>query len=302
MADHLVRATGAGGSVRALAAVTTSLVAEAARRHHTSPLATVALGRALTGAALLGANLKGKEKVTLRIEGGGPLGAIVSSADGDGNVRGYVGNPGVDVPDQTGRLDVGVAVGRRGFLHLTRDMGLQNVYTGTSALVTGEIAEDLTHYFWNSEQVPSAVALGVLLDPDGTVRAAGGYMVQLMPAARGEDRDRLEQNLQHLGTVSLAVDAGLVAADLVRGALGGLDSKLLDRQDLRFRCRCSPERVERVLLSLGAAELRDMLERDGRAELRCEFCAQMYPFAADQLARLLDEAERKGPENTKANH
>lgn len=277
--------------MRALAAVTTGLAGEAARRHDTWPVATAALGRALTGAALLGAGLKGKESVTLRIDGGGPLGGLIADADGDGNVRGYVRNPHLDLPPNAlGKLDVGAAVGRDGFLHVTRDMGLKDMYTGTSALVSGEIAEDITYYLWSSEQTPSAVALGVLVDPDGAVRAAGGYMVQLLPGTGEDERRRLEENLQALGSVSLAVERGMTPEELLAGALQGLDVKLLDRQELRFRCRCSRERAAGILLGLGPDELREMLERDGGAELRCEFCAEVYRFDAAELTELLGQA------------
>lgn len=292
MADFLVRATAAGGNVRFLAAVSTSVVAEAARRHDTWPVATAALGRALTGAALLGAGLKGKGSVTLRIDGGGPLGGIIADADGDGNLRGYVRNPHVEMPTNAlGKLDVGAAVGRDGFLYVTRDMGLRDMYTGTSALVSGEIAEDLTYYLWSSEQTPSAVALGVLIEADGTVRAAGGYLLQLMPATAEADRALLEQNLQALGSVSLAVDAGMTPEAMLVSVLAGMAPKVLDRLDLRFQCRCSPERAEGILVGLGAAELRHMLEHDGGAELRCEFCAAVYRFGQAELAELIARAE-----------
>lgn len=295
MADYLVRATAAGGNARFLAAVTTALVAEAVRRHGTWPVVSAALGRALTGAALLGAGLKGRESVTLRIDGGGPIGGLIAEADGEGNVRGYARNPRVDLAlNAEGKLDVGAAVGREGFVHVTRDMGLKEMYTGTSPLVSGEIAEDLTHYLWRSEQTPSAVALGVLVEAGGGVRAAGGYLLQLLPGADAEVRAHLEANLQALGAVSLAVDAGSTPEALMATALRGMDHKLLDRQELRFRCRCSRSRAEAILLSLGAAELGRLLAEDGGAELRCEFCAAVYPFDAGELAALLAAAQKGG--------
>lgn len=291
MADYLVRAMGLGGNVRVLAATTTDLVEEARRRHDTWPVCTAALGRTLTAAALLGAGLKGRETVTLRVHGDGPAGHIIAEAGGDGSVRGYVQNPHVDLPlNAVGKLDVGAAVGRSGYLYVTRDLGLKEMYTGTAPLVSGEIGEDVTHYLWVSEQTPSAVGLGVLVGPDGAVRAAGGYMIQLLPATGDADRARLEENVRALGAVSRAVEAGVTPEGMVAQLLAGFDYSILGRQDLRFACRCSRQRASAILAGLGAEELRSMLA-EGRAELRCEFCGETYRFDAAELAALLAEAE-----------
>lgn len=288
MGDLLVRAVAQDGQFRALAAEASGVVAEACRRHGTWPVASAALGRALVGAALLGAGLKGRETVTLRIHGDGPLGAILAEGDGEGHVRGYVTNPHVDLPLRDGKLDVGAAVGRNGFLFVTRDLGLKEPYTGSSPLVSGEIAEDLTHYLWTSEQQPAAVALGVLVNPDGSIAAAGGYMLQLLPAASDEERDRLESNLRELGAVSRAIAAGLGARDLLDRILAGLPYRVLDAYPLRFRCTCSRERAAAVLSGLGPEEVGDMIRRDGFAELRCAFCGSVYRFNGNELAALAE--------------
>ncbi|MCG0238327.1 MAG: Hsp33 family molecular chaperone HslO [Firmicutes bacterium] len=291
MADYLVRALSEDGLIRLLAAVTTETVEEARRRHDTWPVATAALGRALTAAALLGANLKGRETLVLRIAGGGPLGTITAETDGEGNLRGYVHHPHVDLPlSAQGKLDVGAAVGRQGQLVVIRDMGLKEPYVGSAPLVSGEIAEDLTRYLWTSEQTPSAVALGVLVAPDGRVQAAGGYLLQLMPATREEHREQLEENIRNLGAVSAAIDAGMSPEEMAGRVLAGFAYRILDKQPLRFRCRCSRERVAGVLVSLGADELRRMEQEDGGAEVTCEFCGERYHFTGAELAALREEA------------
>lgn len=270
MADCLIRATAAGGRIRALAATTTELTEIARRRHGTYPTATAALGRVLTGAALLGAGLKGPDSVILRVHGDGPLGGVVAEADAAGRVRGYVKNPHVDLDlNPAGKLDVGGAV----------------------PLSTGEIAEDLAHYLWVSEQTPSAVALGVLVETEGSVRAAGGYLLQTLPSASDGEREQLECNLRALGAVSHAVNAGAAAADLLGQALAGRDSQILGEQPLQFACRCSHGRVAQMLVSLGAAELEEMIRAEGGAEVRCEFCGGVYRLGGDELAELLARAK-----------
>ncbi len=289
--DYLVRALAAGGTVRVLAARTTDLVEEARRRHQTTPTATAALGRALTAGALLGALLKGRERVTLRILGDGPLGGIVVDAGADGRVRGYVKQPRVLLPlAPGGKLDVGRAVGRRGSIHVTRDLGLKEPYTSSGPLVSGEIGEDLTHYFARSEQTPSAVSLGVLVDPGGAVRAAGGLLVQLLPGWGPEAARLVEANLAGLDSISRAIDRGATPEDLVELALSGVEGRTRERQPLLFSCRCSRDRSSQLLLSLGHDELADMLRSDGGAELRCRFCAEMYRFDRDELGALLAAA------------
>jgi len=290
MADYLVRAIGAEGNVRAFAAVTTALVDEARRRHDTWPTATAALGRALTATALLGATLKDPdESITLRVAGDGPLQGIICDADEQGQVRGYVNQPHVDL-DRTsqGKLNVGGAVGS-GMLHVTRQLALQGIYTGSAELVSGEIGEDLAYYLTRSEQTPSAVGLGVRVDPDGSVVAAGGYMLQLLPATPDADRDRLEENLAKLGSVSLAVERGMTPEEILAAVLEGIDYEVLERRDLHFACRCSRERALGAIALLDDADLAALVEEDHGAELTCHFCNEVYRFTEEEI-----RAVRKG--------
>lgn len=284
MADYLVRAIAAGGNIRAFAAVTTELVNEARRRHDTWPTATAALGRALTGTGLLGATLKDpNESLTLRIAGDGPLQGIVCDCDEQGQVRGYVNEPHVDLdPNPQGKLDVGGAVGA-GALHLTRQLALEGVYTGTSELVSGEIAEDLAYYLTQSEQTPSAVGLGVRVAPDGSVAASGGYLIQLLPATPDADREQLERNLAALGSVSLAVEQGMSPEAILAAMLAGFDYQILERRDLHFACRCSRERALSALVMLDENELESMLREDHGAELTCHFCNEVYRFTEEEI-------------------
>ncbi|WP_375221610.1 Hsp33 family molecular chaperone HslO [Symbiobacterium thermophilum] len=287
MGDYLVRAIGAGGNVRAFAAVTTALTEEARRRHDTWPVATAALGRALTGTALLAATLKDpNESLTLRVAGDGPLRGILCDADEQGHVRGYVTEPHVDLePAARGKLNVGAAVGT-GMLYVTRQLALQGIYTGSSELVSGEIAEDLAYYLTRSEQTPSAVGLGVRVGPDGAVVAAGGYMVQLLPATPDADRDRLEENLGRLGSVSLAVEQGMTPEEILSVVLTGIDYQILERRDLSFRCRCSRERALGAIALLDETELSGLVEEGRGAELTCHFCNAVYRFSPEEVLQV----------------
>ena len=284
MADYLVRAIAAGGNIRAFAAVTTELVNEARRRHDTWPTATAALGRALTGTGLLGATLKdADESITLRVAGNGPLQGIVCDVDEQGQVRGYVNEPHVDLDlNPRGKLDVGGAVGT-GALHVTRQLALEGTYTGTSELISGEIAEDLAYYLTQSEQTPSAVGLGVRVSPDGTVVASGGYLVQLLPATADADRDQLEANLVALGSVSLAVEQGMSPEEVLSAVLAGIDYQVLERRDLHFACRCSRDRALGALVMVEEEELEAMLAEDHGAELTCHFCNEVYRFSEEEI-------------------
>lgn len=286
--DYLVRAVAGDGLVRAFACRTTRLVDEARRRHDTWPTATAALGRVLTATALLAAQLKDAASVTVRVTGSGPLGAILVVGEPDGTVRGYVRNPHVDLPLRPdGKLDVGGAVGLPGFLHVTRDLGLGTPYTGSVPLVSGEIGDDVTAFLVQSDQTPSVVGVGVLVNPAGDVRAAGGFMLQLLPGHPGHWAERLEDNLRQLQGISRLIDAGLTPEAMVERGLAGLGPRILDRQPLAFRCRCSRERVERALVSLGPEELETMLREDRGAELRCHFCGTTYRVSEDELDALL---------------
>ncbi len=289
--DYLLRAADTDGLVRAFAAVTTDIAGEAARRHGTYPVGTAALGRALTAAAFLGANLKDDGAVTLRILGDGPLGGVIASANAHGEVRGYVKNPDVDLPSAApGKLDVGRAVGHSGSLYVTTDLRLKEPYTGGAPIVSGEIAEDMANYFRVSEQTPSAVALGVLVGTDGGVLASGGLMVQVLPGADGQMTARLEDNLVHLGQVSRLINAGSTAEDLLQAGLAGVDFRVLARTELRFRCHCDRDRAAELLISLGREELADLAERTDPTEMRCHFCNEVYRFTPEEVRVLLDRA------------
>lgn len=290
MPDYLVRAIAAGGNVRAFAAVTTDLVEEARRRHDTWPTATAALGRALTGTAILGATLKDRdESLTVRFAGDGPLGGIICDSDEQGQVRGYVNQPHVDLdPNAAGKLDVAGAVGA-GYLHVTRQLALEGMYTGTAEIVSGEIAEDLAYYLTQSEQTPSAVALGVRIGTDGAVVAAGGYMIQLLPATSESDREQLEININALGAVSLAVEQGMTPEEILASILAGVDYQILERRDLRFACKCSRERALGALALLDADQLEVMLREDQGAEMTCHFCNEVYRFTEEELRSVKTE-------------
>lgn len=279
--------------MRALAAVTTGTVAEAQLRHGLYPVAAAALGRVLTVTALLGTQLKTPQQVFVDVVGDGPIGHIKANADAEGRVRGYVTNPHVHLPPTpAGKLDVGRAVGR-GHLYVTRDLGLKEPYRGYVPLVSGEIGEDFAYYFLHSEQLPSLVAVGVLVDTDNTVRAAGGLIVQLLPGAGEHIAARLEAVAAQMPAVSTSVDRGISAEGLIRLAADGLDVEVLEERPVRFECRCSRSRFEQALIALGQNELEDILREDGQAELVCHFCSAKYYFDRDQLEELLAEAQQR---------
>jgi len=289
--DYLVRATAEDGRILALVARSTKLVEEARRLHNTSPTATAALGRVLTAAALMGATLKERQSLTLRVVGDGPLGAIVATAR-DGAVRGYVSEPQVYLPlDAAGKLDVGAAVGK-GILYVTKDLGLREPYNGSVPLVSGEIGKDLAYYFTASEQTPSAVALGVLVGPTGAVKAAGGYLLQLLPGADEEMAARLEGNVRATGPVSRLVARAFSPEDILATLLEGFDVQIHERQFFRFACDCSRERLREILLALGPEELEQLLAEQGGAEATCAFCNQVYRFSAEELAELVALSRR----------
>jgi len=286
MPDHLVRAIAAGGNVLGFAAVTTDTVEEARRRHRTAPTATAALGRTLAATVMLGAGLKDGQRLTVRVLGDGPLGGIVSEGNGRGEVRGYVQNPQVDLPLTPRRkLNVGAAVGR-GTLHVTKDVGLRYPYHGSVPLVSGEIGEDVAHYLVVSEQVPAVVALGVLVAPDQSVEAAGGFILQVLPGAPAQIPRYLEERVSHLPGVTHLVRRGGSAAELLSEALGDLDSRLLEEVPVAFRCGCSRQRVEGVLVAMGREEVSRLVEEEGQAEVICRFCGDRYVLDAADVERL----------------
>jgi len=294
--DVVSHVTAAGGKLRGLAALTTQTVDEARRRHGTHPTATAALGRTITATAMLAAGLKNDDKVMTEIVGDGPLKGIVAEVNAHGHVRGYVHNPFVHLPlNAKGKLDVKGAVGKGRFC-VTKDLGLREPYRGVVPLISGEIAEDFAYYLHQSEQTPAASALGVLVDPDNSVRAAGGILIQLLPGAASDTQLvlELERRMESLPMLSRAIDNGIRPLDLLYGVLEGLGPELLEERPLYFRCSCSKERFARGLVALGEKELRDIVESDGAAELVCHFCSETYEFTREELLALADEARSQG--------
>lgn len=291
MDNYLVRGVAANGQVKAFGVVATGLVSEAQKRHNSYPTATAALGRTLMGALLLGSNLKNEDTLTLRVFGDGPLGGVIAQANAKGEVRGYVQNPQVEVPPKSpGKLDVGKGIGE-GHIYVTKDMGLKEPYTGMSPIVSGEIAEDLTHYLYQSEQVPSIVALGVLVDVDGSVISAGGYIIQLMPGAEEDVISKLEQRVADIPPISNLIKAGKKPEEILDTLLGDMELKLLAQQSVGFKCGCSKERLEKILISLGEEELQGQIET-GQSEVSCHFCNEIYTFNKEELESLLKEAKQ----------
>ncbi len=290
--DELVRMMTGDGFVKAVAVTGKDMIERARQIHNTWPVATAALGRALMAGSMMGDMLKEDGgSVTLQIKGGGPLGTITVVADSQGNPRGYLQDGQVDLPRKyEGKLDVGAGVGRDGFLTVIKDIGLKDPYIGSVELVSGEIAEDITSYFVVSEQIPTACALGVLIDTDQSVMAAGGYLVQLLPGADEDVIQRVEDAVAKLGPVTDALHSGADAEQLLRQLLEGQDPELLERRPVSYRCYCSRERVSRALISMGKQEMESLIEEQGGAELTCQFCDKVYRFTKCELQQLLDEA------------
>lgn len=290
MNDQLVRAISRDGTVKATAVSTRNLTERARQIHHTLPVATAALGRTLAAASILGNALKDSgSSLTLQIRGGGPLGTVLAVSDNQGNVRGTVDNPFVDLPLRAdGKLNVGAAVGCDGTLTVIRDLRMKEPYVGSVGLVGGEIAEDLAAYFVESEQVPSACGLGVLVDRDQSVLAAGGYLIQLLPGAGEDVITKVEGSLLAAGTVTELLQRCTGPEELLRQALSDFDLEILETSPVEYRCYCSRERMERALISLGPDELREILEEQGGAELTCRFCDQVQKFSLEDLERILE--------------
>lgn len=288
MEDYIVRATAAKGQIRAFAATTRELVEAARRIHNTSPVATAALGRLLTGGAMMGLMLKNQEDLlTLTIRSDGPIGGITVTSDVNGNVKGYVNNPNVIIPaNQEGKLDVARAMGI-GVLNVIKDIGLREPYVGQTILVTSEIAEDLTYYFANSEQVPSSVALGVLMTRENTVKQAGGFIIQLMPEAQDEVIDILEKKIQSVKSITAMQEEGLSPEDILKFVLEGLQPEFYETTPVQFSCSCSKERVEKALISVGKKDLQEMIDDGETIEVNCHFCNKKYYFTVDELKQML---------------
>ena len=293
MNDYIIRATAANDQIRAFAAVTTQMVETAREHHNTSPVATAALGRLLTAGAMMGAMMKGeKDVLTLQIKAGGPLQGITVTADSQGNVKGYVGNPDVCIPaNSKGKLDVAGAVGP-GFLNVIKDMGLKEPYSGQVMLQTCEIAEDLTYYFATSEQVPSSVGLGVLMEKDNTVKQAGGFIIQLMPFTDDEVINKLEENLKKVTSVTSLLEEGHTPESLLKLILDGFDVEIMETVPTQFHCNCSKERVEKALISVGKKEIKEMIDDGKEIELNCHFCNKNYIFTVDELKSILKRCTR----------
>ena len=292
MTDYIVRATAAQGQIRAFAATTRGLTEFARNAHNTSPVATAALGRLLTGGAMMGAMMKGeKDLLTIKIEGDGPIGGLTVTADSRGNIKGYVFHPEVMLPPSgQGKLDVGGALGI-GVLTVIKDIGLKEPYVGQTILVSGEIAEDLTYYFATSEQTPSSVALGVLMNRENTVRQAGGFIIQLLPGASEEIISGLERNLGEMEPVTALLDKGLTPEMLLEEVIGAYGLEIQDRMPVQFSCSCTRERIEKALVSVGKQELQSMIDEGKTIEVNCHFCNKHYPVTVEELEGLLARAK-----------
>lgn len=294
--DYIASAITHDGSIRVIVADTTSMVNEAQKMHRMSPVCCAALGRALTGAAILGRMLKGyDDSVTLQFNGGGPIGRVVAVSDGRSNTKGYVDNPLADVPLRSdGKLNVGAAVGNNGFLSVIKDLNLKEPYVGQIPLVSGEIAEDLTKYFADSEQLPSAVALGVLVDRDYSVKAAGGFVIQLLPGAAEADIQKVEAAIAAIPAVTTLLSGGENPKDIIERLLDGYEIDYFEDMPTKYSCDCSKERMARALISIGSHDLEEIIREDHHAQLCCHFCDSKYDFDENELTLLLEQAKEKG--------
>lgn len=293
MSDKLIRATAKDGQIRVIAAITTELVGEATKVHNCSPTASAALGRMLTGGVLMGAMLKNKtDSLTLQINGGGEAKGVIVTAHADGAVKGYIGNPEVDLPlNSKGKLDVGGAIGKNGDLKVIKDMGLKDPYIGQVPIYTGEIGDDLAYYFTVSEQTPSAVALGVLVDKDLTIKAAGGFIIQMMPGASEFLADIITYRLEEIPSVTSMIEKGMSIEEILEYVFEDMDLKIYDSIVPEFKCDCSRERVERVLLSVGKDDLQEIYNDGKNEELLCHFCNTSYEFKPEDIKKLIEEIE-----------
>ncbi len=292
--DTRIRAIAADAAIQITAVDSTQTVERARCIHRTLPTATAALGRTLTICSIMGSQLKVDDgSVTVQIKGNGPLGSIVCVSDAEGNVRGYLQNPACDLPLRPdGKLNVGAGVGQ-GYVMVIKDIGLKDPVTGTTVLVNGEIAEDMTRYFAESEQIPSACALGVLVDTDQSVRHAGGYLVQLMPGCTDTDIARLEENIQNAGAITAMLSRGMHLREIIATVLQGFTVEFLEESSFEYRCNCNQDKVMRALISMGPKELQKLIDEENQMEITCQFCDQVYRFSKDQMQRILDQALHK---------
>ena len=292
MGDYLVKALAYNGQIRAYAVCSTETVNEAQRRHYTWPTASAALGRAMTASVMMGAMLTGDDKITVKIEGGGPIGHILVDSNAKGEVRGYVSNPQVhfDLNEQ-GKLDVRRAVGTEGTLTIVKDIGLREFFTGQAPLVSGELGEDFTYYFASSEQVPSSVGVGVLVNPDNSILAAGGFIIQLMPGTDDETITKIEKRLKEIPPISTLIESGLSPEEILKEIIEKDQIKFLETIPVSFTCTCSKERFGNAIISLGQEEIQDMIDTDGQAEAHCHFCNEKYIFTKEELEDLKKESK-----------
>lgn len=293
MTDYIVRATAANDQIRAFAATTKETVEAARQAHNTSPVATAALGRLLTGGAMMGSMMKNdSDMLTIQIKGDGPIGGLTVTADSKGNVKGYVEHPEVMLPPNAqGKLDVAGALGI-GLISVIKDMGLKEPYVGQTILQTSEIAEDLTYYFATSEQVPSSVGLGVLMEHDNTVKQAGGFIVQLMPFVDDDVVDRLEANIKKISSVTSMLDKGMTPEEILEEVLDGFEVEVKDTMPAQFYCNCTKERVEKAIISIGKKDIQEMIEDGKPIEVNCHFCGKSYEFSVEELKTLIKKATR----------
>ena len=291
MADYVIRATAADGQIRAFAATTRDLTETARQAHNTSPVATAALGRLMTAAVMMGYDMKGEDDLlTLKIQGDGPIGGLVVTADSKGEVKGYAFNPGVMLPpNDKGKLDVGGALGI-GVLSVIKDIGLKEPYVGQTILVSGEIAEDLTYYYATSEQTPSSVALGVLMNKDNTVRQAGGFIIQLMPGASEAVISALEKKIGEIHSITTLLDVGNTPETILQYILGDLGLEINEKLPAKFTCNCNKNRIERALISVGKKDIQEMIDDGKPIEVNCHFCNKNYTFDVDELKDILEKA------------
>lgn len=285
----IVRYITEDGSAFVIAADTTDMVAVAEQIHKTSAVNTAALGRLMTATSMMGDMLKGKDdSITLRMNGGGPAGSLIAVSDSDGNARGYVQNPVVEIPlNDKGKLDVKGTVGTDGYLYVMKDIGLKEPYVGQTEIISGEIAEDITNYFVSSEQTPSVCALGVLVNPDLTVAAAGGFIIQLLPFCPDDVISKIEYAVESLEPVTTMLSKGMTPDDIAKAAMKGLELSKLDESNIEYRCNCSKEKVESALISTGRESLEDMISSGENTKVECHFCDKTYEFTPDDIKKLL---------------
>lgn len=292
MRDYIIRGTSTDESVRFFSCITTGMVEEARKIHNCSPVSIAALGRMLTAGSMMGIMLKSdKDTMTVQINGKGPAGSIVVVSDNTGNTRGYISNPNVELMQrEDGKLDVGRAVGVDGVLTVIKDLGMKEPYVGQIPIISGEIGDDISSYFATSEQTPTAVGLGVLVEVDGHAAAAGGFIIQLMPEANEEVITKLEERLGSIKSVTEMISSGLDAEGMIKDILGDIEYRVYEEKQVEYKCNCNKERLERALISIGKKELEELIEEQGKAELVCHFCNSKYHFDNEELIRILEMA------------